>query len=262
MIVNWIVQENLANEKAWGDFVAAIQAAGAPHQIVKVVPFGHELIPEVETIHNVAFGSLTMERIAIERGWNPGSLSNPNHHFTKWSDGYSGHLLNEDAVILPFGEVPPFLETKFIRPLDDSKVFAGQLIDGPEFKIWQQGVLATQDDFSTLTPETPILMASPKNVEREYRFFIVGEQVVTGSLYREYGRTRLERVESFEHPAWSFAARMANRWRPGAHFVLDVAELPDGQWKVIEINSLTCAGFYDCDPAEIVNGLLDWFSVC
>lgn len=255
----WVVQKNLANEDEYPNFISAIEKTGSICQIVKVVPFAHDLIPPIETTSIVAFGTMTLEGIAKQLNWSPGTFSNEKHNFEYWSEGYSGFLLNDDAKIHPFGSVPKFEGVRFIRPLDDSKVFAGQVIEGSDFANWHDQVLAIQDDFSTLTMSTKILIASTKEIKAEYRFFVVDSQVVTGSLYRQHNRTKKERIKS-NHRAWSFAADMVNRWKPGKHFVIDVCQMPDDSWKIVEINSLNSSGFYNCDSSKIVNGLHEWMN--
>jgi len=256
-MTTWVVQENLAGEAAYDEFIATIRETGAPLEIVKVIPFSHELIPEPPDTFNIAFGGLTLESIARDRNWTPGTFTNNNHHFQRWSQGYRGYLLNDDAEIAPFGQAK-FDGVRFIRPLDDSKVFAGQVIEGSFFDVWKEQVADIQDSFSTLTENTPILMAYPKRIDEEYRFFVVDSRVVTGSMYKEYGRTRKERVDILRpHPAAAFASSMVRHWKPCRNFVLDVCKLPTGEFKVVEINSLTSAGFYDCDTRVLVHAIQD-----
>lgn len=258
-MITWIVQENLAGEKAYDSFIEAIKEV-APLKIIKVVPFGHDLIPEVEGTDNIAFGSLTLERIARARNWKPGTFTNNSHSFDRWAEGYRGFLLNEDATIHPFGSVPKFTDKRFIRPLADSKVFAGMVIDGDDFEQWQAATLELKDEFSTLTADTPVLIASEKEVEREYRFFVVDKQVITGSQYKEWNYTRKRRIDPAnslsDKGALKFASEMVARWQPARHFVIDVCQVGlMGDFKVVEINSLTSAGFYDCDMPAVVKAL-------
>lgn len=265
-MTTWVVQENLAGEQAYDEFVGAIKEV-APLQIVKVVPFSHDLIPEVEGTKNIAFGSLTLERIARERGWTPGTFTNNSHNFERWAEGYEGFLLNEDAEMHPFGKVPDFTGRRFIRPLDDSKVFAGTVIDGADFKTWKESVISIQDEFSTLTGDTEILIAPvQEEIECEFRFFVIDKQIVTGSQYREFGYTRKrivnidqENGDSRANRALAFARQMVARWCPAKHFVIDVCMVGMmGTLKVVEINSLTSSGFYDCDTRAIVMALHEW----
>jgi hypothetical protein len=264
-MTTWVVQENLAGEQAYDEFVGAIKEV-APIQIVKVVPFAHDLIPEIEGTKNIAFVSLTLENIARGRGWMPGTFTNNSHNFERWAEGYEGFLLNEDAEVFPFGEIPPFTGQRFIRPLDDSKVFAGMVIDGEDFEEWKKKVIDIQDDFSTLTSSTEVLIAPIQEIECEFRFFVIDKQVVTGSQYREMGYTRKRRVnmdgkneDSRMNRALDFARQMVARWCPAKHFVIDVCMVGMmGNLKVVEINSLTSAGFYDCDTRAIVMALHEW----
>lgn len=162
--------------------------------------------------------------------------------------------------------MPEYTGLRFVRPLDDSKVFPGSVIDGAEFKAWREAVVAIQDEFSTLTGDTEILIAPVQEIECEFRFFVIDKQVVTGSQYREFGYTRKRRVnmdgqneDSRANRALAFARQMVARWCPAKHFVLDVCMVGMmGTPKVVEINSLTSAGFYACDTRAIVMALHEW----
>ena len=263
--ITWIIQENLANEVEYDNFINAIRARNIPHQIVKVVPFAHDLIPEVQNTNNLAFGSTTLETIARKRGWTPGSFTNDNHNVKAWFAGYGTFCLNHDGLIVKFGEIPEYTGQRFIRPLDDSKAFAGHVVSGEDLKEWQRCTLQYADVNSTLTIDTEVLVAPLKDIECEYRFFVVNGAVVAGSQYRERGYVRKRRIniDGFneyrrDQTALDFARYIIGQWSPGENFVIDVCltdELWTPQWKIVEINSLTSAGFYNSDTNAIVEAL-------
>lgn len=262
--ITWIIQENLANEVEYDNFIAAIRHHGIEHRIVKVVPFAHELIPEIEDTNNLAFGSLTLENIAQKRGWTPGSFTNDKHNVKEWFAGYGTFCLNYDGQIVKFGEIPEFTGQRFIRPMDDSKAFAGHVVNGEDLKEWQRCTLQYADSASTLTIDTEVLIAPLKDIDCEYRFFVVNGMVVAGSQYRERGYIRKRRINIDAHnesrrdqTALDFARYLIGKWSPGDNFVIDVCQEDtlSGSWKVVEINSLTSSGFYDSDTMKIVEAL-------
>jgi hypothetical protein len=44
-----------------------------------------------------------------------------------------------------------------------------------------------------------------------------------------------------------------NEWQPDICYTVDIAEETNGKISLLEINSFSCAGFYDCDISSIVS---------
>lgn len=73
---------------------------------------------------------------------------------------------------------------------------------------------------------------------------IVGEsQYKSGSV--------LKTSPLVDDPARAFAQKMVNLWQPDLAFVLDVADTDDG-YKVVEINCINFAGFYNVNMQSFV----------
>lgn len=266
----WIVQNNLYNEEAYDAFIAALEACGQPYQVVKVVPFAHILDPEIgpQTGKVMTWGATTLDWIAKDRGWTPGTYYNENFDQRIWHPIYGKDALNADAEFYEFGSIPAFTGSRFIRPVHDLKVFAGMVLDGEDLEKWKTEVWDISDGYSTLTPQTPVTVSRIKEIECEARFFVVDGHVVTGSLYRQWGSTKKERLAP-EDFMWEFAQEMVDRWQPAKAFVIDVAlvdeELTEGmtdgerdvEMKVIEVNTINSSGFYAADPLEIVKAIVE-----
>jgi len=248
----WVVQENLFNEKEYRRFLQIIEKSGIEYRTVKVIPFSHEMIPAIEYEgKKVAYGSTTLMKIVLKEGWDPGCYFNENFDARKWSPAYGKDMLNSDAVFCKFKDVPLDYEEIFIRPCEDLKLFTGEVTSRDKFKEWQERVL-TMDSESTLTKETYVAVSMPKKINREYRFFVVDGEIVTGSLYK-IGRTVTTSI-AVEPAALKFAQRMVRKWSPHKVFVIDVAHTPEG-YKVIEINCANGAGFYSCDVSKLVQAI-------
>ena len=79
------------------------------------------------------------------------------------------------------GQSPSF----FIRPTEDRKIFAGQIVTKGEFDVWVTNTLnAHKDGYTTLTPDTEVIVSEVKNIHSEWRFFVVDGKIVTGSLIK------------------------------------------------------------------------------
>lgn len=263
-----IVQSNLFNERGFQELIGALESNGCPYTVVKVVPFSHELEPDVRPDGPVmVWGATTLGHIAAERGWEPGRLQNEKFDMRYLRARFGPHFLNSDAQFCAFGNLK-FEGQKFIRPVHDSKSFTGAVIDGAELEGWKRQVLDVSDGYSTLRMDTPAMHASLKEIWLEARFFIVGNKPVTGSLYRFEGRPVQRRIDGdpMFQELEEFARQMplvdCSRMEltpaePIAMaYALDVA-LPKGGGgpKVVEVNSINSSGFYKCDMGAVVRAL-------
>jgi hypothetical protein len=255
--MHWVVQENLHREEGYESLKAAIRRYNLPHTEVKVVPFSHELIPvpKIDDKHVIVMGSYSLCVAANKLGWKPGAFL--NHNFTYYTCFlyYGEHMLNGDGYICPLGEVPKHAEWPefFMRPNDDSKAFAGDIIHIDDCKEWIEKIRDIETkSYTTLDLKTEVLIAPLKKIQKEFRFFVVGGKVVTGSQYKIGTRVHYDPVVDVE--AAAYAQRMASVWQPADAFVLDVAYV-NGEYKIIEINCMNAAGYYACDVSKIIQAV-------
>ena len=68
----------------------------------------------------MVWGSLTLDGIAKERGWKPGSFQNENFDMRILHKIYGDKFLNSDAVFCAFAEMN-FDAPMFCRPVHDKK---------------------------------------------------------------------------------------------------------------------------------------------
>ena len=253
--MHWILQDNLFNERNYSNLVEALSRLEIPFDVVKVIPFTsglpweQRITPLVDPPgHVMVSGSISLATLASDRGWTPGSFHNANHDFLVWRHHMKGHLLNEDAVVCKYGEVPYLWDQFFIRPTEDTKSFSGQVMDWHEFQTWQHQVLDLRETYTTLDAQTPVVVGPLKQIYREARFFVVDGQVITGSTYKIGSRV----CSTPEVPPTmrEYAQRMASKWGPARAYVIDIAltdDADDGYNKIIEYNCCNCAGFYEVD---------------
>ena len=82
-------------------------------------------------------------------------------------------MLNADSEVVAFGDVQ-FEGERFIRPVDDTKSFAGAVSESNEFAEWRHRVVALGEDVgSTLTRRTVVQVSSPKAIRQEVRCWMV-----------------------------------------------------------------------------------------
>ena len=125
----WVIQENLFKEREYEKFLDACDRQGINYRSVKIIPFSHELVPEINDSNPIlAFGSTALVRIAQERGWKPGVFYNDNFNFQVWSEAWGTNILNYGAKISTLSNIETELNRFFIRPCEDLKYFSGTVI--------------------------------------------------------------------------------------------------------------------------------------
>jgi hypothetical protein len=254
--MHWVIQENFANETGWDVMVDTLGRFSIPYSLHKVIPFIGELEPDpvLDTNNVICIGSYSMRHIANKKGWSPGVFDLFDQNFNVQKQHWGDLMLNFDSKIYPFGKVPVFNDERFIRPIDDSKYFAGGLFYGDDFGEWQFKVCDLKLDFgNSLTSDTLVQVSTPKEIYAEYRFWIVDGRIVTASLYKRGDKVIYdpEVDERFYHFVSSAIQPSIIGWRPHVAFVIDVCDTPNGI-KIVEINTINSSGFYAGDVQKLV----------
>src|SRR5205814_6286173 len=91
------------------------------------------------------------------------------------------HMLNVDSAIVALRDAL-FVGERFVRPVEDTKVFTGRVFEAEEFAGWRARVLAPDArQRGTLRAETEVQISAPKDVYQEVRCWVVEGRVVTAS---------------------------------------------------------------------------------
>ena len=206
----------------------------------------------------MVFGTYALRHVAKRKGWTPGSFDlghlTYQDHVARWGD----HMLNGDAVFCRFDRVlerlPEGMVEFFIRPVGDSKFFAGMMTTRGQFEDWARGVVALgEDDGSGLRAGTEVMFCAEKVIRREYRLWVVDEDIVTASLYKQ--GDRVLHAPEVEDDVLAFGRARVQEWSPARAYAVDVARLGDGSLKIVETNTINAAGFYAADVARLVGAL-------
>ena len=91
-------------------------------------------------------------------------------------------MLNADCTVSKFGEVR-LDEPSFVRPIHDTKCFAGTVFDKCGFEYWQRQV-CDMGSGGDLSEDTLVLVAPVVPIQVEYRCWVVKGHVVTYSTYK------------------------------------------------------------------------------
>lgn len=271
--MHWILQENLFNEAEWGNLIATLERFKLPYSVHKVIPFIGELEPPATPASDkvICIGSYSMRHTAKKYGWTPGVHDLFDINFLVQKEHWGELLLNYDSTIVEFKNAR-LTEPTFVRPIDDSKYFAGRVFEPEEFNDWVHKVVDLNEDYGTsLTGDTLIQLCSYKEIYAEYRFWIVDRRIVTASLYKRGGKViysdqiDVHRIHSFVRQVLRTDLKLygdytiplsddLDSWQPHRAFVLDVCETPDGM-KIVEINTINASGFYAGHIQDIVLAL-------
>ena len=151
--MHWILQQDLFKEAEWANLVGALERCGLPYSVHKVVPFVGDLVPPAEVASGkvVCFGSYSLRHAARAAGWTPGVYDLDDSDFEVQRARWGAHMLNAASVVVRFADARfPTAASYFVRPIRDSKVFAGQIVDDQaEFYAWQHRVFALGEETGT-----------------------------------------------------------------------------------------------------------------
>jgi hypothetical protein len=253
--LQWILQRFEDTEK----LAEALDRLGFRYTWHKVIPFVGQLDPEPEVTDPnsvILFGSYSLWRTAFERGWLPGVFQLAP--FIK-QDAWRPYLLNGEVrqfTVRQVAELQADETLHFVRPVSDSKEIAGAVMSTSEIIEMAQKVLGlTEDEIprGSLSHDTELLLASPVKIFKEWRCWVVGEEVVTWSLYKEGSRVVYR--QEMDDDALAFVRQMVSinsGYSPA--YVIDICRTENGL-KIIETNCMNAAGFYAADLMKLAVAL-------
>jgi hypothetical protein len=256
--MHWILQNNIFSETGWDSLVETLTRFGIPFSEHKVVPFVGELLPD-PTIEGdvICFGSYSLRHVAKRKNWYPGVFDLEPQNFVVQMSHWKNHMLNWDSVVSRFEDArfPDDMDDMFVRPIDDSKHFAGKVFEREDFVNWQRNVCLLKLDYGTsLSPDTIVQVCQPHEIYSEYRFWVVRGEIVTASLYKLGDKVQYS--SNVDPRFFYFVNSRISEWSPHEAFVIDVCDTPDGI-KIVEINTINSSGFYAGDVQKLVFALED-----
>jgi len=201
----------------------------------------------------IAYGEIDFVR-QISRGTQliPGAYCNFENMRCSTYYGYFGkYLLNSQYLMIPLGELPRFLKEMnyegcedrfFVRPDIGTKPFTG-------FVVCHDSMNMVKHMIKSYGRELLIVVSPEKKIDKEFRFVVCDQKVVTGCQYLP------KETPLFSPHAYRLAQEIAgNSWFPDRCYTIDIAESND-TCSLLEINSFSCAGLYDCNMDLIVENV-------
>lgn len=204
----------------------------------------------------VTHGSIQFGRmVQRESQWIPGHYcSGDSYKCSVYYPKFGGDLLNYNYMMFPFEELPNKIDfiydtlgiedVVFIRPDTGMKSFTGQMVYRERFaqEYDKMGIFSPD-------PHSICLVCEPRNLEKEWRFFVSDGQIITGSEYKP------EKITiNKNHSAWAIAQGFVNnaQYEPDPIWCIDICRTTNNNYYVLEIGSFSSAGLYACDTDLIV----------
>lgn len=179
--------------------------------------------------------------------------------YSKFMSFYYDFSLNPDAICLPYmvfkSSYKRFFTNGnsriFCRPESGEKPFAGRVLDKEDMAI----ELKHMD--TDLYPDSLVWIASSKDIDKEYRFWIVDGKVITYSEYK-MGMGEFF-ISSKNDDAVKYVEDILNKDKCFCEmYCLDVALLGNGEFRLVECNSIHCSDFYMCDVKSLLDAIYEF----
>ncbi|MFK7932460.1 MAG: ATP-grasp domain-containing protein [Saprospiraceae bacterium] len=263
-MINWILQKNLTKPEILERIKSVLNGKDEIWEEVEVIPFSNE-IPKIENEDSfkIIYGSTTFMLNAYENEeLREGVFFEPTKfQMTNYVDKGKDKVLNFDGQLMNFGEIENLKSENgkewFVRPNNDGKEFSGKVETFEELKNWSNKVC--QLDLPELNRNTEIWISEPKEIKKEWRLFIVDNEIVSASRYMNNGELN-ESENDIPKPMLDFAKERIGEYKLEDVYVMDIAEI-ENEFKLIECNCFNGTGFYKHDVEKIiqsVNNFVKW----
>lgn len=257
--MQWILQEFEDTAK----LADALDRLGLSYTWHKVVPFVGALLPEPDIRDPeavVLFGSYTLWRFAEAHDLKPGVFRiRPFVQEATWAS----FLLNgPDARFITLRDVPEKLADDgtdwFLRPVEDSKEEPGRVRSAEDIIALAHKVLTLNEEDipqGSLRHDTALMLSKPQRILKEWRIWVVANEIVTYSLYKEGARVVYR--QEIDSDAFSFAQQMTEiNPSYATAYVMDICRTTEGL-KLLETNCINAAGFYAADLMKLAMAIED-----
>jgi hypothetical protein len=251
--MNWIIEKDRSDDHSHIKWTTVLEKRGISFTLFNYIPFMtwrhvEEALGELSN-PVLCHGSINfINKIQKIQNLKPGSICNfKNFECRNYYPHIKEHLLNSDYIIVPWLKLlnTGFSGFRFIRPNSGKKVFTGLVTD---FDHLQSDIAL---DFYKVGPETLFVLSSYKQLEKEWRFYVKKGKIITYSLYNMNGS--LCPIKWEDNEAFDLALKTSYLYQPDPIWIIDICKTLQGEYKVLELNSFSCAGLYSCDVDKIVD---------
>lgn len=264
----WVIERHIFEEEQELALIEEVEKQGGEVKLIDPLSkhnFDYETSYWLEDRPVVFRGSLNIGKKARQQAWYPGVICHPKNfncstYYTYWGKW----MLNKDYWMMPIAELslkkdfildcleglycPYYAKDKevFIRPDSGMKQFTGGVFN-----------LNDLSSLKDIEPSTLVLVAPIKQVNREWRFVVCDNKVITGSQYYEKGKyvNKPDSYASYSYytTALSYLSHVLAQisWQPDSIYTVDICE-SEGEFNVLELNSFSCSNLYGIKLSKIV----------
>jgi hypothetical protein len=265
MKVKWLI-EDYEHDSSLQPIMDEIEKQGMEYKIAKYEPWEScklDHYPDKDCV--VFYGTLNLGRqLQGQKGWIPGAYCNFKNLCCKTYYSYWGkYLFNQDYIMMPFLEIKRKQDwvfenygvddAIFIRPDSGAKCFTGQLLYkeliDKEYKLYANYAGKPLDEIMTV-------ISSAKVIDKEWRCVVVDKKVVACSQYKKDGKLDISAEWDDDMCEVMFYSQNIadEEWQPDIAYTLDICK-SNGEYSLLEANSFSCSGLYECDPEPIVRAV-------
>jgi hypothetical protein len=259
MLPIWLIEADVFG-RSFEPLKAEIRQQGMVWEIVQARTFLNNLIPMVRgyrlTDRDCVVFSGTyplMRHLQLHYRWVPGGWCTAEHFdCAHYYAPFGRHLLNQGHALLRIDEALHQREElfarfakedqMFVRPAGVQKTFTGRCMNRDAFARALE---------SARYAGGAVLVASPQPILCEWRVVVARGQFIAASQYRSEGRLEVEPGCPREVRAYVESLLAEVSFRPDPIFMMDVCASRDRLF-LLELNSFSCSGLYQCDPAAVV----------
>ena len=261
MQCHWVI-ENFTHESSYGDLIKELKRQGRPLKLIRK-EYKHSDLDEYRNDEQpvIFLGSIEMTELVKEQLCDCAPVAfctAENYLCTKYVPYFGKYLFNDCYAMLPLAELQRQKSFYyrifgkecliFIRPDSGRKPFPARLLDIRDF----DSILPSEAD-SADRKHQMVMVSTPKTINGEWRFVVTKErEIIAMSRYRFQGK--ISRIPSAPPGALKLVEELLTvGYYPDTVFCIDVCEDADGNYWLLEINSFSSAGLYECKKDLIVN---------
>lgn len=276
----WLLEKDTFDEEAMGEIRKALNQKGIEHATLDYLDDGIYKYISKPSLLLVPYGSIQFMKSFIndfdnilphEYGgyaqamcWCDFDTLNWTNYSSHWSD----FLVNDKFAIVPYGvlkkNVSHYFDkygkddhhgdmAMFIRPCSNDKIFTGQILYLSEAShtLEYMGYSCPAE----IPDDTLTVIAKPQRIIGEWRSLIVNGEVITTSSYSTANNIHKDKNADGHSEVTHFLNKVAQHtWQPEEAYIADVARV-DNQYKLLEIGSPNCAGWYAMDVNKVVSSM-------
>lgn len=257
--MKFAIQHNLMNELQLKEVADAVK--NYPHVFVGMIPFSREITSDepIEGVEYIPYGSTLLTNVASDLKWTGlhFDLSKMNYRtfLENRNDMLNDNVMRVQDARNMLSGVDRYSKW-FTRPSEDLKQYSGTVMEAGEIVPWFTSMMEAVGGGSYyMPPDTEVVVCSPKHISVEWRWFIVGGKIISGSMYRAHNQSR--KLRELDKAVIDEAQALADIWLPDQCVVMDTA-LVDDEIKVIEFNAINSSGFYDNDIPAVFKALWEY----